>query len=130
MSLGDFSDAEEYADQDEIEWREVEGFPKYLVSSTGVVYNTISGKNLSQTHTPNGYRTVGLSNGDIKATKSVHRLVAIAFVPGRTPVRNVVNHIDGYSHHNHFTNLEWLTLEENNKHYHEMRRQKMDWLRS
>lgn len=47
---------------------------------------------------------------------SVHRLVAWHFVQGYTPERNCVNHIDCDHFNNNYTNLEWVTIKENNKH--------------
>lgn len=47
---------------------------------------------------------------------SVHRAVALTFVPGYSP-RLVVNHKDGIKSHNDATNLEWVTPKENTRHY-------------
>lgn len=51
---------------------------------------------------------------------SVHRLVAIAFVEGRSEVKNQVNHIDGDKSNNTPSNLEWCTIGHNNRHAREM----------
>lgn len=45
----------------------------------------------------------------------IHRLVAMTFLE-KIEGKNFVNHIDGNKLNNHFTNLEWCTNEENNKH--------------
>lgn len=58
-----------------------------------------------------GYITVSI----LKTTKMVHRLVAEGFCenPEGKPF---VNHVDGCKTNNHFTNLEWVTVAENNAH--------------
>lgn len=47
---------------------------------------------------------------------TVHRLVGLCFVPGRTDERNTINHIDGNRYNNRYTNLEWTTFHENREH--------------
>ena len=47
---------------------------------------------------------------------SIHRLVAWHFVMGYTQERNYVNHIDCDRTNNHWNNLEWVSLKENNRH--------------
>ncbi|QKF94359.1 HNH endonuclease with NUMOD4 motif and intron encoded nuclease repeat [Fadolivirus algeromassiliense] len=47
---------------------------------------------------------------------SIHRLVAFAFVSGRTNKRNCVNHKDSNKFNNYYKNLEWVTIKENTVH--------------
>ncbi len=48
--------------------------------------------------------------------KYVHRLVALNFVPNPNPSNfTVVDHIDGDTQNNHWTNLRWVTPSENAK---------------
>lgn len=61
------------------------------------------------------YRTVTLSKNDNQKTFSVHRLVAMAFVPNLKG-ENEVNHIDENPENNNFSNLEWVSHKENLHH--------------
>ena len=50
-----------------------------------------------------------------KITESVHRLVAKAFIPNLLN-KDYINHIDGNKDNNHYSNLEWVTNQENMNH--------------
>lgn len=96
-----------------IRWRPVVGYEdRYLVSNTGLIFSKISVKPLKPKIDRYGYKTVGLSrNGKVKQF-TVHRLVAIAWIPN---VDNLptVNHKDENKLNNHVGNLEWATVKEN-----------------
>ena len=88
-------------------------FPDYEISETGRVFSNkrATRKELKVTYVQNAYALVSLSS----RSKSVHRLVALAFIanPENKPL---VNHIDGDKHNNVVTNLEWVTHKENSQH--------------
>ncbi len=64
---------------------------------------------------PKGYMFVGLHlDGKVKFY-SVHRLVALAFIPKKRG-KKYVNHKNFIRHDNRATNLEWVTASENNLH--------------
>ena len=67
-----------------------------------------------------GYRIVHLYDRDGgSAAKSVHRLVAEAFIDGMS---EQVNHIDGNRGNNNVSNLEWCTASANQFHRHSRKR--------
>ena len=62
-----------------------------------------------------GYKYVNLSkNGKVKS-KTVHRLVGLAFLENKNNKR-CINHKDGIKTNNNISNLEWVTYKENSIH--------------
>ncbi|ATC61752.1 NUMOD4 motif-containing HNH endonuclease [Pseudolactococcus raffinolactis] len=70
---------------------------------------------LSPSKSPNGYRHITFCVNGIKKTKSIHRIVAEAFLPNHSD-KPEVNHIDGNKENNHVENLEWCTASDNQRH--------------
>lgn len=113
-------------------WRDIEGFPGYQVSdygrvrsrwergyrrgmgaprqsraTLGSVWRVLPGKTRRK-----GYRQCELKQGPGCAVMSVHRMVAIAFIPNPRGLPLVL-HGDGDSLNNRATNLRWGTEAEN-----------------
>lgn len=61
------------------------------------------------------YPLVNLSSNGVFMTKTIHRLVAEAFIQ-KEEGKEYVNHIDGDKSNNRVENLEWCTASENTKH--------------
>lgn len=61
------------------------------------------------------YLRVDLNSGRSRTRRSVHILVAEAFL-GTRPAKKEVNHRDGNRFNNHVNNLEWVSHSENMQH--------------
>lgn len=106
------------------QWRDVDGYElRYQVSNTGKVRNKKSGRVLKTQTTKDGYKRLGLHWCGEIFNASVHRLVALAFVPNPDN-KPQVNHINGNPADNRAENLEWVTNSENQIHAHKVLRRK------
>lgn len=70
---------------------------------------------LAQHTERHGYKRIRLTDGNVKFSALVHRIVAEAFVPNPDE-KPIVNHIDGDKGNNRADNLEWVTYKENHEH--------------
>lgn len=97
-------------------FREIDGFPDYEISNLGRVCS-FKGKypKILKPWKNQGYLTVGICTGGKQVKKTVHRLVAEAFVPNLKN-KPEVNHIDEDKMNNVADNLEWVTPVENCNH--------------
>lgn len=93
---------------------DVKPFYQYYVSSCGRVFGC-KGNEMKQTTTNRGYKRITLSIDGKEERWSVHRLVALLFVPN-SEQKPQVNHIDGNKENNDVSNLEWCTASENCRH--------------
>ena len=92
----------------------------YGVSSDGKVFTFKQGRNREvKQHEHKGYKRVFLFNENKRKSFFVHRLVALHFIPAIVG-KDWVNHKDGDKSNNDFSNLEWCSREENQKHSREV----------
>ncbi len=92
-------------------WRSINLYSNYEVSSVGRVWNVNTGRILKPSINTGGYYYVNLCNGG-KVKHKVHRLVAEAFITNFED-KPVVDHRDGNKTNNCVSNLRWATNSEN-----------------
>lgn len=91
-------------------------FPDYEIKLDGTVQKSTKKEIVAPKKVqPNTYPKVAMykTSASKKEDVSIHRLVAIHFVnnPEHKPI---VDHIDDNKHNYHYSNLQWLTVAENN----------------
>ena len=102
----------------EEEWRKIEGFPNYRVSSKGRIkslnYNKTGNERILLPHKlRNGYLGICLYDTDKKPHNLlIHRLVALAFIPNSMDYK-IINHKDENRNNNSAENLEWCDYKYN-----------------
>lgn len=112
------------------EWKDIKGFegcyavsnlgrvkslPRVVNSKPGTSGRPIPEKIMKFSTTRDGYSRVGLKRSQKSYQRSVHRLVAQAFIPNPEN-KPTVNHEDLYRTNNCVDNLSWMTESEQQKH--------------
>lgn len=93
----------------------VVGFPGYFVAEDGQVFGLRYLRPLVQCLDKYGYATVRVCRNNTASTRTVHRIVAEAFIPNPDH-KPQVNHLSGVKSDNRVSNLEWATTSENHSH--------------
>lgn len=101
-------------DQENI-WVTIDEFPNYQITKDGRVRNIKSGKERKPSVGKRGYYVLSLRKDKKFYLKTLHRLIAITFIPNPQN-KPEVNHIDGNKLNCSLENLEWVTRKENDRH--------------
>lgn len=99
------------------EWREIDGFPNYMVSNTGEIkslnYNKTGKEKVLIPHKlSNGYLGINLYDNKRSCYLLIHRVVAQAFLPNPNG-HKIINHKDENRSNNLVSNLEWCSCKYN-----------------
>lgn len=96
------------------EWKKVNGFTRYEVSNMGRVRNIHTKELKAIRRTKTGYCITDLKENGKQKTSYIHRLVAEAFIPNAFSLP-CINHKDENKANNCVDNLEWCSIDYNNK---------------
>jgi hypothetical protein len=97
--------------------RQLNGYSRYWFTSMGRVYSEFKEGFLTQTVSTTGYYSIyPTPDYGVRKRIKVHRVIAKLFVKKKRG-RHQVNHIDNNKLNNNYTNLEWVTPQENIQHY-------------
>jgi hypothetical protein len=90
----------------------------YEITDTGVVFSLHRGRDRERRLSAGGaqYLMVALYVNGRSTVRTVHSLVAEAFLGPKPSSKHVVNHRDGNKLNNHWRNLEWATRKEDRQH--------------
>lgn len=94
------------------EWKQLEIYNKYEVSSLGRIRNSVSKIIRIPDINSKGYERLRVIDKGKYIRMFVHRLVALAFLPNLSD-KPMVDHIDGNRSNNALSNLRWATRSEN-----------------
>lgn len=93
----------------------------YFITETGLVINEKTGSALKPNNNGKGYNKIQLYIDGKRRSFYIHRFVADHFIKKpRKRYCDQVNHKDGDKANNHYSNLEWVTNSENQKHKHKL----------
>ncbi len=101
-------------------WKKIKG-TNYEVSIVGQIRNSVTGRIVRGSKNQKGYLLVEIGSkakGGKRIYRTIHTLVAEAFIGKRPSPQHQINHISGKKRDNSAWNLEYVTCKENVHHCH------------
>lgn len=95
-----------------MEFTQIAAHPRYEISKDGVIRHIVTKRISTQRISPLGYINIRIRYLGKNKQISVHRLLAITFIPNPNNYSDI-NHIDGNKQNNNLDNLEWCTRQHN-----------------
>jgi len=87
-------------------------YPNYLIYEDGRVFSKKRNIFLKYSLNDKGYKQVGLSNNGKQKTHTIHKLVAIHYIPNPKNY-NEIDHFNRNKNDNNVENLRWCSRSEN-----------------
>lgn len=97
------------------QWKIIEGYENYMVCEDSRVKNIVTNHLISPVLFKCGYLYVNLRKDKKSRPYRLHRIVAKAFIPNPNNLETV-NHKDLNKLNNDVSNLEWMSVADNNRH--------------
>ena len=91
-----------------VEYKEIPGYPEYYVNAKGDVYSSKSARLLKPGTSYKGYKTYPVNITGVKHTLQAHRAVALAWIPNPEG-KPEVHHKDEDKTNNSVENLAWVS---------------------
>lgn len=96
-----------------IYYKPIEGYENYMIGRNCDIYNITTGRKIKQSLNQGYYRCWLVDNNGMRKQVSIHRALAVAYIPNYNQSRIEVDHIDRNTTNNKLNNLRWLTHQEN-----------------
>tara|TARA_R110000782_G_C14741419_1_gene406216 strand:- start:317 stop:829 length:513 start_codon:yes stop_codon:yes gene_type:complete len=92
----------------------IKDYENYLIFEDGKIINTLTGREMKNKIDKYGYKQIGLCNGIKRKFFTIHRLIALSFIPNPDN-KPCVDHINRNTQDNRIENLRWATRSENDR---------------
>ena len=93
---------------------QIKDYENYIIFEDGVIINTKTGIERKPNLKKNGYYQITLSKNNKLKIFTIHRLIALAFIPNPDN-KPFIDHINRNKQDNRIENLRWVTRSENGR---------------
>jgi hypothetical protein len=96
----------------EEQWKQINDYPNYSISSLGVIRNDKTKRIMKLTPDTKGYLQIGLCKDGIQKHFTQHQLMGIHFIPNPENYPQI-DHINSIKNDNRLENLRWASRSQN-----------------